>query len=162
MTGSVVQTQNNHPSDNLHAHLQNSGFRLTTPRQMIIDIFASTMKHLSVEDIYLLVHKSYPNIGIATVYRTVELLVGMGAVAKFDFGEHKSRYELSSEFGSQRHHHHIVCTDCGRIVNYSERIYDETALMRETIKELSKKYHFDILRHHVQFFGICEKCKRGK
>ncbi|MGD2278938.1 MAG: transcriptional repressor, partial [Candidatus Omnitrophota bacterium] len=62
-----------------------SGYRMTAPRQAIMHVLSSTDKHLSAEDIYIKVHKTYPNVGLTTVYRTLELLTQMGMVLKFDF-----------------------------------------------------------------------------
>ncbi len=74
---------------------QEAGFRLTMPRQAILEVLSNTEEHPSAEEIYLAVQKIYPNIGLTTVYRTLELLVDMGLVFKFDFGDKRARYELS-------------------------------------------------------------------
>ena len=142
----------------IHGHLQKSGYRLTAPRQLIVDILATTTRHLSAEELYLRVYKSYPHIGIATVYRTLELLVRMGTVMKFEFGEHKSRYELACDFGDRRHHHHIICTNCGKIINYTDFLPEESDILRKTRTALTKKYQFEIKQHMVQFYGVCRTC----
>jgi Fur family ferric uptake transcriptional regulator len=154
--------QNSTPQPNLSGRLKRCGYRVTVPRQLIMDIFATTDRHLSAEEVYSLAHKINPNVGMATVYRTLELLVRMGDMMKFDFGQHKSRYELSSEFGTARHHHHIVCTDCGKIVNYTELVQEESDVMRQARALLEKKYHFNIKHHQVQFFGVCGKCAKRR
>jgi len=59
--------------------LKNAGFRLTLPRQIILNVLTTTPKHLSAEEIFLLVHKKYPGIGLATVYRTLDLLTDNGS-----------------------------------------------------------------------------------
>ena len=56
-----------------HNHFQDAGFRITIPRQIISDLLSKTDKHLSAEDIYLQIHKSYPAIGLTTIYRTLEI-----------------------------------------------------------------------------------------
>jgi Fur family ferric uptake transcriptional regulator len=145
----------------LNQQLQKCGYRLTAPRQRIVDILSHTDRHLTAEEIYLQVHKTYPNIGLATVYRTVEMLVRMGAIMKFDFGEHKARYELTTE-GGPRHHHHAVCTHCGKIINYANFMPEETELFKRTAIELQKKYHFQIKHHLVQFYGVCDTCKTAE
>ncbi len=138
---------------------QDAGFRITAPRQVILDLLSKTDKHLSAEDIYLQVHKRYPAIGLTTVYRTLELLVNMGWVFRFDFGDGRARYELCQGPGARRHHHHLVCTNCGRIIDYTELIEQEKELISQTEKELSRKYNFKITNHQIQFLGLCEKCK---
>jgi len=91
-----------------HGKMKGCGYRLTIPRQAILDVLSKTSEHLSAEDIYLAVHKIYPAIGLTTVYRTLELLVQTGMVFKFDFGDRRARYELSEGPKSIGHHHHLV------------------------------------------------------
>ena len=138
---------------------QEAGFRLTMPRQAILEVLSNTEEHLSAEEIYLAVHKIYPNVGLTTVYRTLELLVDMGLVFKFDFGDKRARYELSQGPMSKKHHHHLVCTNCGRIIDYTDFIDEEKELLRRTEAGLSKKYNFKITNHLIQFYGLCEECQ---
>jgi len=138
------------------------GYRLTIPREAIIDILSKTSEHLSAEDIYLAVHKVYPNIGLTTVYRTLELLVQLGLVVKFDFGDGRARYELTEGPKGRLHHHHLICANCGRIIDYTDFIDEELELLRKTEKGLEKKFNFKITNHLIQFYGLCEDCQRGK
>ena len=142
-----------------HGRFRGCGYRLTIPRQEILGVIAKSSEHLSAEDIYMAVHKVYPNIGLTTVYRTLELLVQMGLVVKFDFGDSKARYELSEGPKGVRHHHHLVCTNCGRAIDYTDFIDEEVELLNRTQKELSKKYNFEINNHIIQFYGLCAKCR---
>jgi Fur family ferric uptake transcriptional regulator len=141
-------------------HFQDAGFRITIPRQSILNLLSKTDRHLSAEDIYLQIHKSYPAIGLTTVYRTLELLVNMGLVFKFDFGDGRARYELNQGPGVTKHHHHLVCTNCGRVIDYTELIEQEKELVDKTEKELSRKYNFKINSHQIQFLGFCDKCQK--
>ena len=134
------------------------GYRLTVPRQAILNILNKSKEHLSAEDIYMAVHRVYPGIGLATVYRTLELLVRMGLVFKFDFGDGKSRYELSEGL-NKNHHHHLVCTGCGRIIDYSELVDEEIKVLKRIEKTISKKYNFEINSHQIHFLGLCAKCR---
>ena len=145
-----------------HGKMKGCGYRLTVPRQAILDVLSKTSKHLSAEDIYLAVHKIYPAIGLTTVYRTLELLVQTGMVFKFDFGDRRARYELSEGPKSIGHHHHLVCTMCGRIIDYTDFIDEEIELLKKTEKGLSKKYNFKITNHLIQFYGLCEECQKRK
>jgi len=145
-----------------HGRFRGAGFRLTIPREAILDVLNKTQRHLSAEDIYLTVHKIYPTIGLTTVYRTLELLVQMGLVFKFDFGDGRARYELSEGPKGVRHHHHLVCISCGRVIDYTDFIEDEVELLRKTEKGLSKKYNFEITNHLIQFYGLCDKCRGSK
>ncbi|MFC1708779.1 Fur family transcriptional regulator [Candidatus Omnitrophota bacterium] len=142
--------------------IRECGYRLTIPRETILGILGKTTEHLSAEDIYGQVHKIYPSIGLTTVYRTLELLVHLGLIFKFDFGDGRSRYELTEGPKGARHHHHLVCTDCGRVVDYTDFIDEEIELLNQTERGLSKKYNFKITNHLIQFYGLCDQCRAKK
>ena len=144
-----------------HGRFRGAGYRLTIPRQVILQVLSQTEKHLSAEDVYMAVHKIYPTVGLTTVYRTLELLVQMGLVLKFDFGDRRARYELAMGPKGTRHHHHLVCSNCGRVIDYTDFIDDEIELLHQIEKGLAKKYSFQITNHLMQFYGLCDKC-RGK
>jgi Fur family ferric uptake transcriptional regulator len=146
----------------IHGKLKGCGHRLTVPRRAILSVLSKTPEHPSAEEIYLDVHRVYPSIGLTTVYRTLELLVQNGLVFKFDFGDGRARYELTETQKRIGHHHHLVCTGCGRIIDYTDFINDEIELLTRTEKGLTKKYGFKITNHLIQFYGICEKCRDKK
>jgi len=138
------------------------GYRLTVPREAVLDVLSKTSDHLSAEDVYFEVRKIYPDIGLTTVYRTLELLVQMGLASKFDFGDSRARYELSEGSKGIGHHHHLICTNCRRIIDYTDFIEEEMDLVRRTEEGLSRKFNFKITNHIVQFYGLCDKCQGGK
>ena len=141
--------------------LRNQGFRVTLPRQVILDTLFKAKGHLSAEDIYFRIHPLYQGIGLTTVYRTLELLTQMGLISRFDFGDRRARYEFIKTGRESNHHHHLVCTNCGRVIDYTDFIDEEVELLNQTEKELSKKYHFEITNHLIQFYGLCDRCKKG-
>lgn len=148
-----------HRHRHARAHFfRNQGFRVTFPRQIILDTLYKTKSHLSAEDIYLKVHPVYPQIGLTTVYRTLDLLNRMGLITKFDFGDGKARYEFIKD-GEQSHHHHLVCRRCNRVIDYTDFVKEETSFIKKMEKELSKKYDFEIDSHQIHFQGLCNKCK---
>lgn len=139
--------------------LRQHSCRITVPRQVILDVLSKEKKHLSAEEIFLKVHKKYPDIGLTTVYRTLNLLTEIGMVLKFDFGDGKARFELSSGPEKEEHHHHLVCTRCKRVIDYKDFIDEEEKLLKKTEKVLNGKYNFKITDHFVRFYGLCEKCR---
>ncbi|MDD4294107.1 MAG: Fur family transcriptional regulator [Candidatus Omnitrophica bacterium] len=140
--------------------VKGQGYKLTISRQAILEVLSKTSKHLSAEEIYNDVYKIYPGAGLATVYRTLELLVELGLVHKFDFGDGRARYELIEGPEGKKHHHHLICTKCGKIIDYTDFIEDEVELLKKIEKGLSEKYNFNINDHLIQFTGLCEKCRR--
>lgn len=143
-----------------HGEFHGCGYRMTKPREAILNVLGKTAEHLSAEDIYLAVHKFYPNIGLTTVYRNLELLVDMGLVVKFEFGHGKAKYELSEQYSGKGHHHHLVCRKCSKIIDYSDFMKDEVKFLKSIEKGLSEKYDFEITDHLIQFYGYCSKCKK--
>jgi Fur family ferric uptake transcriptional regulator len=139
------------------------GYRLTLSRQAVLKVLANTDEHLSAEEIYQRVNKIHPSSGISTVYRTLELLVELKLVHKFDFGDGRARYELNrSDKDKGYHHHHLVCVNCQRVINYTDFIDDEIELLKKTEKKLSDKYNFKINKHILQFYGLCGECRKRK
>jgi Fur family ferric uptake transcriptional regulator len=139
--------------------LRQHSCRITIPRQVILEILSNEEKHVSAEEVFLKVHKIYPDIGLTTVYRTLNLLTQIGLVSKFDFGDGKARFELSSNTKKKGHHHHLVCTKCNKVINYKDFIEEEEKLFKKTEKALAEKYNFKITDHLVRFYGLCEECR---
>jgi len=135
--------------------------RWTAPREAVLELLSKTVLHMSAKDIYTAVHKIYPNIGLTTVYRTLDLIYGMGLIEKIVLGDGQARYQFRS--GDQKdHHHHLICTECGKIIDYSEFEKEELQFIMKTEKWLARKYNFLILDHNIEFLGICAKCQSKK
>jgi Fur family ferric uptake transcriptional regulator len=146
----------------IKTRLNNAGFRFTSPRKVILKVLRHRGGHLSAEDIYLESLKIKPSIGLTTVYRTMDLFTKTGVTQKFDFGDGKSRYELSGRPNRMTHHHHLICIKCNAIIDYSDFIEDEVKLINKSEQELSEKYNFEVLNHTIHFYGLCENCRNSK
>lgn len=140
--------------------LYDAGFRITNPRELVMGILTGTDKHLSAEDVYIQALRINPSIGLTTVYRTLDLFTQIGIAQKFDFGDGKARYELTSNPSKKKHHHHLVCMKCKSIFDYSDFMKEEVELMKKTENALSRKHHFKITHHTIHFYGVCEKCQK--
>lgn len=146
---------------NWHAEIRRCGYKMTPARECVIDFFyAHPDGHYSIEEIYKDIVRDQPGVGLTTVYRTIDLLVNIGVLVKFDFGDGRARYEISEGELHKTHHHHLVCTRCGRIIDYSDFAQDEMDFLRKVEKGLSKKYDFDIKAHTIQFYGLCQDCRK--
>ncbi len=141
-----------------HGRFRQGGLRITMGREAILNVLTRAKKHLSAEEIYLAVRQQYPSIGLTSIYRTLEILTGMGLVQKFDFGDGRARFELTGA-PDQEHHHHLICRRCGRVIDYRDFMEEELEFLRITERGLSKKYRFEISGHMIQFYGLCEKCR---
>jgi Fur family ferric uptake transcriptional regulator len=132
--------------------------RWTVPREAILELMSRTTKHLSAKEIYAALHRMYPGIGLTTIYRTLDLLFQMGLINKFSIGDGQSRFEFKS--GEKKgHHHHIICSKCGNIIDYNDFLDEELELVSKTEKHLTKKFNFKVLGHNIEFYGLCEKCR---
>jgi Fur family ferric uptake transcriptional regulator len=139
--------------------LRNHGFKCTPGRELILEVLEFYNEHLSPEEIFLKVQQEHPDIGLTTVYRTLDILVKSGMVIKLDFGDGKSRYELSENFNQKKHHHHLVCNSCGKIIDYSDFMNEEMEYLSKIEKALEKKHNFKIDTHVIQFYGKCLACE---
>jgi len=134
--------------------LHSSNFKLTPQRESAVRVLLENeADHLSAEDVYLLVKKKVPDIGLATVYRTLELLSELHIVQKLNFGDNVTRYEFRSE-EAEHHHHHLVCLNCGRVEEINE---DWLGPIEERVE---KQFDFQIVDHRLIFQGICSICKK--
>lgn len=138
--------------------LKGSGYRVSSSREHILEVLQTTDEHLSAEDIYLRVHALYPEVGLASVYRTLEILVRIGMVYKFDFGHGKAQYELAEDVRGKKHHHHLVCTGCSKVIDYKDFSPEELELLKRAEEGLYKRYDFKITNHLIQFYGTCAAC----
>jgi Fur family ferric uptake transcriptional regulator len=130
--------------------LAEQGYRLTPQRIMVISAIEDSDGHISAEEIYAQVIAKYPQVNISTVYRTLELLKRLGLVTETDLGEGRVRYHPAGK----GHHHHLVCQQCGAIIDLDESILSDlkSALLRE--------YQFSADLRHLAIFGRCVKCSK--
>lgn len=141
--------------DLLKDKLKETGFKITPQRRAIVEILIQhNDKHLSSEEIYDLVRENCPEIGLATVYRTMQLLDDVGVISKLNLDDGCIRYEICLDKNDSHNHHHLICKNCSKIIEVKEDLLD-------TIEnEIQKHYKFDILDHDVKFYGLCEECSK--
>ncbi len=139
--------------EKLKSVLKEKGYKLTPQRRAILDtVMNSQGKHLSTEEIYDFVKRDCPEIGLATVYRTLLLLDELGVISKISLDDGCARYELNIN-SDDHQHHHLICTNCGEILEV------EVDLLEHLEDEIEKSHNFEITDHKVKFFGRCSKCK---
>ncbi len=143
----------NRKIDLLKQKLQDTGFKITPQRRAIIEVLLKNdSKHLSSEEIYDLVKDICPEIGIATVYRSMQVLDEVGVISKLNLDDGCIRYEINLNENSH-HHHHLICKKCSRIIEVEED------LLEEIESSIEKMYGFKVLDHDVKFYGLCKNCK---
>lgn len=127
--------------------LRSKGYRITSQREKILkEIYEHP---LTVDEIFASLKKKKIRLDLASVYRTLQLFTKNTIVQEVQFGDGKKRYELVNE---KNHHHHIVCNNCGTVENVI--LPNEERL----IKTIAESSQFQIVKHTLEFFGLCAKC----
>lgn len=127
------------------------GLKSTKQRDIILDSFLSSDRHLSIEELYLKLRAKHQNIGYATVYRTLKLFAEAGIAREMQFGDGQTRYE---HVGEGEHHDHLVCTRCGSIEEF------ENEAIEQLQAEVAASRGFLIERHKLELYGVCGSCRK--
>jgi Fur family peroxide stress response transcriptional regulator len=122
------------------------GLKLTPQRMAILDFLEGNKQHPSAEDIYRAVHRRFPTMSLATVYSTLSALKEKGNVLELTLDPDKKRYDPETTL-----HNHLICVVCKRIVDVPEEYQLE-------LPE-SARQDFSVIKSHVEFYGLCPKCK---
>ncbi len=132
----------------LTSYLESKKLKHTKQREVILTAFFDARSHVSAEQLYDRVRDVNAGIGYTTVYRTLKLLVDAGLAQERRFDDGLTRYEVE-----HKHHDHLVCLKCGRIVEFeSEEI--------ETAQEaVARANGFKILHHRHELYGNCDRCQ---
>ncbi|MDR3591975.1 MAG: transcriptional repressor [Negativicutes bacterium] len=131
-------------------YLNNKELRITRQRRAILEVIAHADAHLTVEELYYKTKEKDPSIGMATVYRTINLLCECGLASGFRHGDGNFRYELEKEG-----HHHLICIKCRRLIEDTD---PEVEVFQN---KLGRKNKFKILRTRVEAYGICPECLKN-
>ena len=140
----------NEEIDVLEEYISENNLKITKQRRTVLKIFLECNYHVSVEELYNIVLKTEPKIGLATVYRTLALLTKSGLALEMDFGDGQKRYESSYK---SVHHDHMVCTECGKILEFNH------PLIEKYQEEVAMQKNFKITSHKLDLFGLCQDCK---
>lgn len=130
-------------------YLDEQGLKSTNQRNIILDEFLR-LEHPSTEDLYQNLRKKHPNIGYATVHRTLKLFADCGLASVRNFGDGAQRFEVCSE---DEHHDHLVCTECGLIIEF------ENKQIEHLQEQVAESHAFTVLDHRLELYGLCSKCR---
>lgn len=131
--------------------LQRKGLKLTRSRQAILRVLADSHDHLKVAEIHRRALAIDPRIGLASVYRTMDLLARLGLVRHVQMN-HRHRHYAPATDG---HGHHLVCNGCGRVVEFSDCQVERLA------RTLARRTRFVIEGHSIELYGRCPDCRRA-
>ena len=139
------------PADGLPAtrdRLRSAGQRVTPQRLLVADALARAGRQLTAQELWLRVRRRSPRIGRATVFRTVEALVGAGVARRLELPNHASGYVACQP----EHHHHLACSRCGRVEEIGESYVDAVA------QRVASDTGFVIDDARLDFYGRCAAC----
>ena len=136
--------------DVLENYISQNNLKITKQRRTVLKAFLECKNHISVEELYNIVLKTEPKVGLATVYRTLALLTKSGLALEMDFGDGQKRYESTHNIV---HHDHMICTECGKIIEFNH------PLIEKYQEEVAKENRFKITSHKLDLFGYCQDCE---
>jgi Fur family ferric uptake transcriptional regulator len=133
-------------------YLSSQGLKFTRPRHLIFkEILSSKKVHPNAYEIHRKLKSKGQKVSLATIYRTLSLLVKSGLVSEIDFGENHSHYEPEVVKAA---HGHLVCLSCGEVKEFSHK------RIQIILNKIGKESHFMTDKFSIQVFGYCEKCQK--
>ena len=143
----------------LRRKLKEKGLKVTHQRLLILSVLEQNSgSHMAAEDIYGLVTEEHPEIGLATVYRTLQLLWDMQLVDRINLDDGCVRYEIGHLLmdETKHNHHHLICRKCGRVIPFDADLLDELE------DHIEKAAGFRVQDHEVKFYGLCRDCMKSE
>lgn len=130
--------------------LKKKGLKYTKQREVLLEMLYNNSSHYTPENLYLDVKKKFPtlNVGIATVYRTLNLLEESGMATSISFGIQGKKFELANK----PHHDHLICKNCGTIIEFEDKTIEKRQFM------IAKEHGFTLTGHIMQLYGVCKNC----
>jgi len=137
----------------INAILRKNAYKLTPQRRAVLKIIAESHDLMTPQDIYERVKVKHPAIGLVTVYRTLEILLGLDLMCRVHSEEGCRSYLVRRPEG---HHHHLVCQSCGTVVDFTGCELDELE------RRLTRETGFQVKGHLLEFNGQCARCIKKK
>lgn len=135
--------------EQFHLFLSKKGLKGTMQRNLILDAFMNLDRPTHIDELYLQLRSKHPNIGYATVYRTLRLFAASGIARDFNLGDGLTRYELA---GRGKRHDYLVCTDCGTVTEL------ENSSTERHQADVARSVGFTVESLKIELRGICSNC----
>ena len=135
--------------------LKSKGLKITNQRLLVLEALAACPdRHLTAEEIYGIVKADCPEIGLATVYRTIQLLLELHLIDRINLDDGCIRYEIGNEKESvkKHRHHHLICRKCGKVISFQDDLLEK---LEDKIVETTG---FEVVDHEVKLYGYCKEC----
>ncbi|MEQ6378541.1 peroxide-responsive transcriptional repressor PerR [Bacillaceae bacterium S4-13-58] len=128
--------------------LKDSGVRITPQRHAVLEFLANSMTHPTADDIYKALEGKFPNMSVATVYNNLRVFREIGLVKELTYGDSSSRFDFNTS-----EHYHIICDECGKIVDFHYPSLEEVESLAEQVTG------FEVRDHRLEIYGTCASCK---
>ena len=140
--------------DKFKAHLLARGLKVTRTRKLIFEeIISGALGHPNASEIHARLKAKGLQVSLATIYRTLDLLVKSGLVSEVDLGENHSHYEADLVKTS---HGHLICLGCGKVKEFSHRE------IKRAVERIGRETDFQLDKFSIQVFGFCGECQKRK
>ena len=139
-------------NDRFLKFLRDNGYLVTRQRRRIAEVIFISKGHLSVEDIQALLRERKISASIASIYRTLDVLIKSGLVVQHRFGKRFKRFEALRE---DKHHDHLICTNCNKVLEFKNDAIEKLQF------QVAKEYNFAITTHKLDIYGLCSKCAKS-
>jgi Fur family ferric uptake transcriptional regulator len=133
----------------IESTLRQRGYKITPQRRTIISAIIDAHEHLTPTAIHEKVHREHPSVGLVTIYRTLEMLTGLGLICETHAGGSCRSYLMRRP---AEHHHHLICSDCGKVIDFTD------CGLGELERKLAEETRFKISGHLLEFLGQCREC----
>ncbi|QKF80775.1 Fur family transcriptional regulator [Halarcobacter ebronensis] len=135
---------------NYKGHISKQGFKNTIQKDYILKVLYYSEHHLSAEEITDKIQKEFNiDIGIATVYRSLNFFEEMKLVEILNIGDGTRRYEFKF---NKKHHDHLICTSCNKIIEFSDDIIELNQI------KIAEKNGYVLNDHSMIIYGLCDNC----
>lgn len=134
--------------DALHS-LKNTKVRMTPQRHAILEFLFRARAHPTADDIYKALENKFPNMSVATVYNNLRVFKEVGLVRELTYGDSSSRFDSNTS-----DHYHVICEDCGKIVDFHYPGLDEVETLAEHVTG------FKVTDHRMEIYGACPECQK--
>ena len=132
----------------LKHHLPKNSLKLTRQRELILTTFLK-MEHVTAEQLYHILAKKDPHMGLATIYRTLKLFCETGLAQERHFGS-QTQFD---NVAHKEHHDHLICTSCGKIIEF------HNCQIEDLQEAVARKHGFMIKTHKLELYGFCSDCQ---
>jgi Fur family ferric uptake transcriptional regulator len=136
-----------------HATLERGGYRVSGPRAAVVAALADLGCSVTAKEIADRLHGRGEEIGVASIYRALELLDRLRLARRVDMADGVARYEPAGP--GEEHHHHLVCDLCGEVTAFEDRE------LERTIERLAGRVDYAIDAHDVTLRGECPTCREA-